>query len=293
MLHFIVPLSSPPFQSLRSFLQSQGISSTLWKKLKTEGLLIVNSYRADQTAILHPGDHVTAIYQSKTSVIPVDLPLKVLYEDEFLLIVDKPAGLLVHPVHQERDSTLANAVMFHYQMNQERLGFHPVIRLDRNTSGLVLIAKQAHIQHSLAANRKHAIKKFYQAIIHGSLLPDKGIINAPIARHPDSIIQRIVSPNGQPAITVYRTIKQFDAASLLELELLTGRTHQIRVHLSYLGHPILGDDLYGGLCTLIQRQALHAARLEFIHPVTGKELSFESLLPQDLDHLLSILSNSE
>ena len=239
---------------------------------------------------MYPGDIITVNWQQACTIIPTELPLTICYEDDYMLIIDKPAGMLVHPTTSEHLTTLANAVMHYFSGKKLPYNFHPVHRLDRNTSGLVLIAKQPHIQHLLSRNDIKHIKRQYLALALGTLIPADGTIDAPIARHPDSIIQRIVDQNGQHAITYYKTLKVLNNASLIELTLLTGRTHQIRVHLSHIGHPLLGDDLYGGSRERIGRQALHAARLHFPHPVTGEIIDISSPLPADLRELIKVLS---
>jgi 23S rRNA pseudouridine1911/1915/1917 synthase len=194
--------------------------------------------------------------------------------------------MLVHPSTKLEDTTLANAVLYHYQQNQLSLDYHPVHRLDRNTSGLVLIAKYPHIQHYLCHNSLKSVNRFYTAVITGTMPTITGVIDAPIGRSPDSIIRRIVRPDGQQAVTKYRTNTSFGYASILEIELLTGRTHQIRAHFAAVGHPLLGDDLYGGSTTLIGRQALHAAKLVFQHPTSRKTITVTANLPEDFEQLI-------
>lgn len=281
-MDLLVPDSIGPIP-IKDYLRRHiGFSLTIWRKIKHSGTLLVNKQKIPLDHILYPGDTITVNWQQECTITPTDLPLTICYEDEYLLILNKPAGMLVHPTTSEHLSTLGNAVMYYFQKNQLPYSFHPVHRLDRNTSGLVLIAKLPHIQHLLSRNDIKNIKRQYLALVSGSLIPEEGTIDAPIARHPNSIIQRVVDENGQTATTNYKVLKKFKHVSLVELTLLTGRTHQIRVHLSHLGHPLLGDDLYGGSRELIGRQALHAARLYFTHPVSGKIIDVSSPLPIDL-----------
>ncbi len=289
-MDLLVPDSTGPIP-IKDYLRRHiGFSLTIWRKIKHSGTLLVNDQKIPLNHILSPGDKITVNWQQECTIIPTELPLTICYEDEYLLIVDKPAGMLVHPTTSEHQMTLGNAIMYYFQKNQLPYSFHPVHRLDRNTSGLVLIAKLPHIQHLLSHNDIKNIKRQYLAFVSGLIIPDEGIIDAPIARHPDSIIQRVVDENGQNATTKYKVIKNFKEASLVELALLTGRTHQIRVHLSFLGHPLLGDDLYGGSRNLIGRQALHAARLYFTHPVSGEIIDISSPLPADLLELIEKIS---
>ena len=203
----------------------------------------------------------------------------VFYEDEYLLIVNKPAGMLVHPTVKEDGSTLYNYVAHYYKQQGLLHNIHPVSRLDRNTSGLVIFAKEPRIQFLLS--QQEVIKK-YLGIVTGTLPADSGIIEAPIARKEGSIIERCVSPNGKYARTDYKLISRREHLSLLELQLHTGRTHQIRVHMKHIGHPLPGDFLYNPNYHVIKRQALHSHCLSFEHPITKEPLTFSSPLPDDM-----------
>ncbi len=275
---------------VRSFLKQVGISTTHWKKVKFS-----ETFRCNGELISHParlmvsgGDVVSWELSEKSNILPENLPLDIRYEDDFLLIVNKPCGQLVHPTNRELTGTLANAVLGYYATNGISVAFHPIHRLDRNTTGLVLIAKEPQLHHQLSPQGRKIFNREYLAIIHGVLSPFSGRMDYPIARDPKSIICRRVSPEGQRAVTYYETLSVSDAMSLLRLRLETGRTHQIRVHLSHLGHPLLGDDLYGGSRTLIGRQALHAFRLSFLHPVTKKNISAVADIPEDMRSLLEL-----
>ena len=292
MLDFLVPETVIPM-SIKDFLRRHiGFSLTIWRKIKQSGTLSVNNHNVPINHIVYPGDIITVNWQQDCTIAPTKLPLTICYEDDYIIIIDKPAGMLVHPTTSEHLATLANAVIHYFHAKQLPYNFHPVHRLDRNTSGLVLIAKQPHIQHLLSRNDIKHIKRQYLALASGIIIPSEGTIDAPIARHPDSIIQRMVHENGQNATTCYKVLKNFGKTSLVELTLLTGRTHQIRVHLSHIGHPLLGDDLYGGSRDLIGRQALHAARLSFPHPVSGTMIDVSSPLPIDLQQLVEILETT-
>lgn len=274
---------------VRSFLKLMGISSTHWKKVKFSGTFQCNGERISHPALLSVsgGDVISWELEETSDILPEDLPLDIRYEDEGLLIVNKPGGQLVHPTNREFTGTLANAVLGYYARQGIRTAFHPVHRLDRNTTGLLLIAKQPHLHHQLSPKGRKTFCREYLAIIPGVLTPPSGTINAPIARDPASIICRCVSPAGQDAVTHYETLRVSDSMSLLKLRLETGRTHQIRVHLAYLGHPLIGDDLYGGTREQIERQALHAFRLSFVHPLTGKHVSVTAKLPEDMNRILT------
>ena len=287
MISFRVPESLTELP-VRFFLKQMGISTTHWKKVKFSG-----TFRRNGELISHPallkvsgGDIISWELTEDTDILPEDLPLDIRYEDAALLVVNKPCGQLVHPTNRETAGTLANAVLGYYVRRGIHVAFHPLHRLDRNTTGLLLIAKQPHLHHQLSPKGKKLFRREYLAIIPGTLSPPSGTIDAPIARDPESIIRRCIRADGQDAVTHYETLRSFSGMSLLKLRLETGRTHQIRVHLAHLGHPLIGDDLYGGTRECIKRQALHAFRLSLSHPLTGKELSITAELPDDMKALL-------
>lgn len=210
------------------------------------------------------------------------LAVPTLYEDEDIAVFSKPAGMPVHPSHLHREDTLANFFAARCIETGEQAGFHPLNRLDRDTSGLCLIAK-----HPLAADRLAGrVEKRYYAVAEGMVDPPEGTLSFPIARAEGSIILRRVSPDGKPAVTHYRTLMQGNGHTLLEIRLETGRTHQIRVHFSHIGHPLAGDELYGGSRLLIPRQALHCGELRFPHPISGEALSFSAPVPEEMRRLL-------
>ncbi len=264
----------------------ESISSSLWKKIKRYEHFWVNGQliRPSQ-AFVQSGDTIEYEIPVNNKVIPVNLPLSIIYEDDYLLIVDKPSGMLTHPLTFEAEQTLANAVMYHYNKTGQNCGCHPLYRLDRNTSGIVIFAKVPQLQYQLA-NHHDKLQRFYYALVEGKFDTMQAVIDAPIGRQENSIILHKVCVEGKRAITHYRIIKEFPTYSLLELQLETGRTHQIRVHMAYINHPLLGDDLYGGSCHLISRHALHAYKVKFTHPFTGENLIFESKLPPDMQSLI-------
>lgn len=270
---------------LRSFC---GISSTHWKKIKFSGNFRRNGDLITYPArlIVYAGDVLTWNLNEKSDIVPENIPLNIKYEDDFLLIADKPAGMLVHPTHGEISGTLANAVMGYYEKNNVNIAFHPIHRLDRNTSGLLLIAKAPELHHKLAPRGKKLFERVYYAVIEGKLEKDKGTINLPIGRDETSIVKRTVRKDGLDAVTHYEVIKNFEDFSLVKIILETGRTHQIRVHFAHIGHPLAGDDLYGGKRDKITRQALHSAEISFIHPVTEKFLRITSDLPLDMKNIV-------
>lgn len=234
-----------------------------------------------------------------------DIPLVIAFEDEHLIVVDKPAGLVVHPACGNLDGTLVNALLHHCRGSLSGIGGveRPGIvhRIDKDTSGLLVAAKTDRAHAGLAKQfADHSIDRRYKAVVSGHPRPPSGTVDAPLGRSPSNRKKMaIVSPgNGKRAVTHYRTIETLDGATLVECRLETGRTHQVRVHMASIGHPLLGDPAYGRpsreqrqlLDSLgFQRQALHAARLGFVHPVTSQTLAFESNIPADMQGLLSEL----
>ena len=245
---------------------------------------------------LREGDIIKLIVPppEKIDVIPEDIPLNIIYEDKHLLVVDKEAGMVVHPSLGHSNGTLVNALLFHCSLSSINGYLRPGIihRLDKDTSGLLLVAKEDHSHLGLVESmQKREIKRRYKAVVHGIVEPLDARIEAPIGRRPSFRQRMAVVRGGKEAVTLYKTIKAWENYSLLDVEILTGRTHQIRVHLSYKGYPIVGDKIYGyakrdRLDKLIDRQALHACELKFIHPITKEEKLFQSPLPHDIDQLI-------
>lgn len=269
--------------SVRSFLKRQGLSTHLWRRLKHQGSLFINGESVTRAtlATLRPGDFLRCEIPESSAIEPQDIPLDVRYEDKYLLVVNKPAQMLVHPIAKEQRGTLANAVAYYYETKKEPCVFHPTHRLDRNTTGLVLIAKQPHIQSLLTGNEGPRFHRTYLAIIQGHFDEAEGVIDLPLRRKPTSFIEQEAHREGKPAVTHWRVLEESAKASLIELRPVTGRTHQLRVHLAAVGRPILGDDLYGQPSPLIERQALHACRLHLVHPVTQAPLTVEAPPPED------------
>lgn len=280
-------------RELRTFVRNTAhLSAGLWKNIKWNGSVTINgSPIHNARTLLHEGDELVLTWREDNDIVASHQPLSVVYEDEALLVVDKGPGMIIHPTTKETHDTLVNVVKGYYEDHHIDAGIHPLYRLDRNTTGLVVIAKSANIQYGLTKSHD-LIYREYLALIPGRLTEKKGRIARPIGRKPGSIVEWMVRPDGKPAVTDYEVLAENETASFLKLHLLTGRTHQIRVHLASLGHPLLGDDLYGGDTTLIPRQALHAWTVRFTHPVTGKEMYFEAPLPEDMKMLLERLQLS-
>lgn len=225
--------------------------------------------------------------EDNSNIVPTKIPVNIIYEDEAYLVVNKPAGIPVHPSMDHYTDSLANGVIFYFNQIGLKKKIRPVNRLDKDTSGIVIFAKNEYIQECLIKQMKNKqfIKK-YIAIVNGNLDNLEGIINAPIARKENSIIERCVSETGDTAITHYKVLKRNDNFDVIECILETGRTHQIRVHFAYLGHSLLSDTLYGVSSPLINRQALHAYEVEFIHPIIKQKVKYIADIPDDFKNIL-------
>lgn len=226
--------------------------------------------------------------ERRSGIVPAPGPLDILYEDGDMVVLNKAPGVSVHPGPGHFDDTLGNFLLDHYDREGEMADFHPVHRLDRGTSGLLAAAKHPHAQEVLK-NQLHtnAFRRTYLAVCEGVPQPPEGTIEAPLGPKPGSLMEQMVRPDGKFARTRYKVLGTYGGRALVELELDTGRTHQIRVHMAHLGYPLTGDFLYGQEDReLIGRPALHSHRLELCHPVTGERLTFTAPLPQDMEALL-------
>lgn len=299
-------------------------SRTKIKNAMNEGFVEVNSKKVKANYVVQPNDNIEIILPylpDKEDVKPENIPLDILYEDNYLMIVNKPAGMVTHPAYKNYSGTLVNALMFYMgdsaaklprlngdedEGGDERAGI--VHRLDKQTSGIMVVAKDEDTQRRLSKLfSRHDIEREYQAIVWGHFKTKKGRIEKPLGRNPKDRKKFAIIEGGKNAITDYEVVKEFDFTSLVKLRLHTGRTHQIRVHMYSTGHPVFGDTEYSGtephgiqltsnlkhrinnLLELMPRQALHAKVLGFTHPITGKPLRFESDLPDDMKKLIKKL----
>lgn len=273
-------------QEIAAFLKKHGYSRSITTSLKHGDRLLLNGEKARTVDILHNSDILSVTIEDETDIVPnSSLSVPICYEDEDIVVFDKPYDMAVHPSLRHYDDTLANFFAFRYP----DITFRSISRLDRNTSGLVVVAKNKLAASILSGNPKMRPKKLYYAVVEGDVSEEYGCcgeIIAPIARENNSIITRVVSPDGKHAHTVFKTIKCSDKMSFLEVSLVTGRTHQIRVHFSHIGHPLMGDDLYGGSRELINRHALHCGEISFIHPITKEKTIVTSDIPEDMKRLV-------
>jgi 23S rRNA pseudouridine1911/1915/1917 synthase len=267
------------------------LSRQTLKKIKfAGGAIYLNNEPVNVRAPVKKGDTIDCLLPKEPrspSLYPVEMPLEIIHEDDFILVINKPAGLPVMPKMEHDKPSLAHGLIHYYDQTALPYTVHIVTRLDQDTSGLVLVAK-----HQLAHGyfRDMKVKRRYLALVEGTLKQKAGSITLPIARKEGSIIERCVDRNGKYAETHYQVIEETNTGSLLNIELKTGRTHQIRVHFSHLKHPLLGDTLYGGTKDKATRQALHCYHLAFTHPYTNEALSFIAPWPEDLPAITVNLS---
>ncbi|WP_152187251.1 RluA family pseudouridine synthase [Bacillus velezensis] len=274
------------FSVLKSEFQASKPVITEWMKQES---IQVNRTSPKNNIILKTGDRLFIDLQEKTgsSVTPEYGEPDILFEDNHMLIANKPAGMPTHPNEEGQTGTLSNLIAYHFQINGEQAKVRHVHRLDRDTSGAVVFAKH-RLAHAILDRQLETktLKRTYIAAAEGKVTPKKGTVDSPIGRDRSHSVRRRVSPGGQAAVTHYKVKGYHPGAqlTLAELELETGRTHQIRVHMASIGHPLAGDDLYGGSRTLFHRQALHAKKVSVVHPISGEEIVAEAPMPADLAH---------
>lgn len=278
-------------KTILHFLKEKGFSHPIITGLKKTPQGIQVNGRWEYVSYMLKEDERLSVHiveqEDSPNIVPVRLPLDILYEDEDILLLNKPSDMPIHPSLNNYENTLANALASYYKKESSPFVFRCMNRLDRDTTGITLIAKNPLSAAILSRDMKaRKIHRTYYAIVEGTP-PQLGCINAPIARVSDSLITREVNyEDGQPAITHYETLTSQNGYSLVRLQLETGRTHQIRVHMKHIGHPLPGDYLYNPDSTIIKRQALHAGELEFVHPITKKSLHIKCDLPNDMKQLI-------
>ncbi len=272
-------------QTVQNFLrQGCHLSWRMVVKLKrVENGITVDGIHSRTIDRVRAGQTVTVTMPTdEVKIEGMDIPLQIAYEDAYLLIVDKPPFLAVHPSAGKPDPTLANAVVYYFENQGTPMSFRPLSRLDRNTSGLLTVSKSSHLAFALTGE----VEKTYLAVVCGELYGE-GVIDAPIRVKEGSIITREIGEGGKPSRTHWRALATDGDISLVQLQLETGRTHQIRVHMAHIGHPLIGDTVYGADETL-PRHALHCTRLQFTHPVSNESMDIHSGLPEDMRQLLAV-----
>ena len=263
------------------------ISTRLKNKLIKKNMIFLNDTTCDTRTPVKIGDKLIIDFnyeEENSNIVPNGMDLDIIYEDDWLLIVNKPSGIAIHPSILHFNNSLSNGIRFYFDKIGLKKKIRPVNRLDKDTSGLVIFAKCEYIQECLSLQMQEGIlKKEYLCLVSGTINQKSGTINLPIARKEGSIMERCIDEKGKQAITHYKVIKEFKNYSLVECRLETGKTHKIRLHMASIGHPLLGDTLYGTSSSLISRQALHSYKIKFIHPITKKEIELIAKLPQDIN----------
>ncbi|MBI6871688.1 RluA family pseudouridine synthase [Clostridium aciditolerans] len=277
---------------LREYLKSkQKLSSRLIKGAAIEGRITVNEKITKLNYVVKHNDEIgfNVAKEEGQNIDPEKMDIEVVYEDIDIIVVNKRPGIVVHPTKSYPNGTLANGLLYYFKEKGENCIVRLVSRLDMDTSGLIMIAKNQFSHMALARDMSNEnFEKSYLAIVHGNMKEKQGTINLPIYRTGGDTIKRIVDERGQESVTHFKVVESFNKGDLVELTLETGRTHQIRVHLTHLGHPLYGDSLYGieDDSDYIERQALHAYKLKFPHPRTGDILNLETDIPEDMKELL-------
>lgn len=289
VLKFIVKNNN--YSSINQILKTElHISSRLLQKIINLKHVYLNNKIVDTRSSVNLGDIILVdldFNEENENIIPKKIDLDIVFEDDAFLIINKPPKIATHPSILHYDNSLSNGVKYHFDKINLQRKIRPINRLDFNTSGLVVFAKNQYTQEYLISQMKADIfQKEYLAIVEGHFAKKSGMINLPIARKENSIIERCISSTGQTAITIYEVIKEFSDFSLIKCILKTGRTHQIRLHMSAIGHPIIGDSMYGISSDLIDRQALHSSKISFFHPILQKTINIECDLPEDMKILL-------
>ncbi|MBF8982580.1 RluA family pseudouridine synthase [Lutibacter sp. B2] len=268
------------------------LSSRLVRRAKRKKGILVNKNRISLNARLQKGDIVEVIMEDEPNQFEAEnIPIDVVYEDVDLLIINKQPGIVVHPTKGHPIGTLANAIVYYMEENNKSFKIRFVNRLDRDTSGLIIVAKNSFAQQQLSEQmQSNLVDKFYLAVVKGIVKDDEGTINEPIGRPDPDAIKRCVWEEGQASITHYKVVKRVKDATVVSIKLETGRTHQIRVHMSYIGHPLVGDELYGEMeVELINRQALHAQKLAFNQPRSDERIIVEAKVPKDINAVIEKL----
>lgn len=288
------------FENVKDVLKSHfEISDRLLTKLKKNKKIYLNGKNAYVNTPVNIGNLIEVYLdfeEVSENIVSTKMDLNIIFEDDSMIILNKNPNIPVHPSMLHYENSLSNGLKFYYESNNQKIKIRPVNRLDKDTSGIVIFAKNEYIQEALIKQMKNKIfKKEYIAILNGFLEKKYGTINAPISRKSGSIIEREINIKGDVSITHFKLIQNFECLnqklSIVKFNLETGRTHQIRVHSKHIGHPILGDSLYGNTSELIPRQALHAYKISFIHPISKKNYTFEIPLPEDIEKI--VLNNKK
>lgn len=273
--------------------EKHGISGRLSRRLQRNNQLYLNGKATKGNVLAKKGDKIAILMEEEIeNSIPIDIPIEIIYEDYDLLILNKQPNIVVHPTKTHLDDTIANGVAYYFKSKNINKKVRFVNRLDMGTSGILVIAKNSFAHQQLSKQmEENKIEKIYTAIVEGIIQKEEGTIEAPIGKKEDEPMIREVMEDGQYALTKYKVIKRYKDATLVQVKIETGRTHQIRVHMKYIGHPIIGDVLYNEESRFVNRQALHAHYFKFKHPRTGEEKEIRVDFPEDIKSLIDSLNS--
>ena len=279
--------------NLEEFLVTKDLSGRLFRKLYKEKNIYVNGKTRRKGLKLEKGDIVSILMENEEeNTMPEKMDIDIVYEDFDLLILNKQPNVVVHPTKSHQENTLSNGISYYFKEKgiQKKIRF--VNRLDMNTTGILIVAKNPFAHQQMALQfESNMVEKKYQAIVKGSVEKEEDYIDLPIGREEEKSIKKTITDNGQDALTKYSVIERYSNGSLLDVQIFTGRSHQIRVHLNHIGHPIIGDTLYSEESNYINRQALHSYYLKIKHPRTKKDIEFIAPLPEDMKELINHLKN--
>lgn len=274
-------------KTIKEFLKDNNVGRGKVEFIRVNKTSFINDQYKNIDTLLNENDVLSFAIDEKIDFVCDDNPLDVVYEDEHILIVNKPSNMIIHPDDKSKSGTLVNLVANYYKQNNINRNIRYIHRIDKETTGIVLFAKDFLSEAILLKDlQEDKINRLYLAIVEGKLSKSKGVIKAPIGKDRHINNKMCVSNNGKEATSEYKVIKSTDKFSLIEFKLLTGRTHQIRVHASYINHPLLGDVMYGGDLQYISRVALHSYKIELIHPISKKAINIECQLPNDIKKLI-------
>ena len=278
-------------ESLGNYLYLKGISSRLFRRLLKNNYIFVNGEIGRKKTILKKGDIVSLVIEDEeNNIVPENIPLDIIYEDSDLIILNKQPYMVVHPTKSHQRNTISNGLSYYFKSIGLKRRIRLVNRLDMNTSGILVIAKSSFSHHQVGIQFEHnEVDKKYLALVDGIVEEDEDIINLPIGREGEKSIKKTVTKEGKKAVTKYKVIERYNNATLLDVQIFTGKSHQIRVHLNYIGHPIIGDTLYFKASERIERQALHSYYLKFKLPRTKEIKEFIAPIPDDMNTLIEYL----
>lgn len=276
---------------LEGFLESQQVSGRMFRKLYKDKKILVNGKFQRKGLDLNNGDIVTLLMEDEEeNILPEKIELDIIFEDDDLLILNKGPNMVVHPTKSHQSNTLSNGIAYYFKEKAINKKIRFVNRLDMDTTGILIVAKNSFAHQQMALQfEENTVEKKYMAIVKGVVEVDEGFIDEPIGREEEKSIKKTVLETGQDAKTSFKVVERYKEATLLEVQIHTGRSHQIRVHMEYLGHPIIGDTLYDEESKYIKRQALHSYYLKAKHPRTKEYIEFKADLPEDMEKLRNLM----